>query len=512
MHTSADHRPGDGGADDFRAALLDVLAGAPEAFLHPHDATRIGVRPLDRIRIAVVDDHDAEFPAVVNVSGSVVNEGTIGLSRELAVRMRLAGGARLTARPAPRPESVRAIRRKLDGHELSAQDMSGVIRDIAGGHLTPIELTCWAAGVHTHGMTVDETVACVQAMVATGERIDWGGGPVYDVHSIGGVPGNKYAPIVVAIAAAAGLKVPKTSSRAISSACGTADFMEVLAPVALDVGKLRAVVAEAGATLAWGGGIALAPADDEIIRVEYPLGLDPPSQIIASVLAKKVAMGVTHVLIDIPTGLGAKVADDVAAQRMARSFHEVGDRLGLHVRCVVTQGGRPMGRAIGPTLEAREMLATLETGVGPADLLAKSCDLAGLLLEMAGKAAAGQGREAARRLLASGEAHRKLLQVVAAQGGRGTVRAADLRPGPHQFVAQATRDGRFELDNAALVAVARAAGAPHAKGAGVELLATVGEPVHAGQACFRVFAEAATRLDNAWDATQRLGAFQCKRD
>lgn len=492
----------------LHAHLLDVTVGGPEVFLRPEDALAIGVRAMDRVRVRS-PDAGAEFPAVVNVAGGFVLSGTIGLSRELAARMQIKASAPLEVRPAPRPPSIDAIRRKLDGRELSPAEVTQVIQDIAGGHLTAIELTCWAAGVHSHGMSEDETVACVQAMVDTGERIDWGEVACYDVHSVGGVPGNKYAPVVVAICAAAGLKVPKTSSRAISSACGTADFVEVLMPVALGAADLKRITLDVGATLAWGGGVSLAPADDEIIRVEYPLGLDPPAQVVASVLSKKVAMGVRKVLIDLPMGPGAKVHDQRQADIMARTFHRVGERLGIEVRCETTKGAHILGRAIGPTLEAREMLALLETGQGAPDLVAKCTLLAGKLLEMAGKARPGAGGAMASLLLTSGDAHRKFLDIARAQGGSPTVTSAGLAPGGHTFEARALRDGRFELANAAAVAIARAAGAPHAKGAGLLLLHDLAEPIRAGQPAFRVHAETASRLANAWDTTQRLNAFQC---
>lgn len=493
----------------YRALLLDVHAGAPEAFLHPDDAAAVGVRPLDRVRLTIQGGR-AQFPAVVNVSAGLVPAGSIGLSKELAARMQVPNGMGLDVRPAPRPASVAFIRRKLDGFPLSTQEVATVIQDIAGGHLTSIELTCWAVAVHTRGLSIDETVACVQAMVDTGERLSWDGQPCYDVHSIGGVPGNKYAPIVVAIVAAGGLRIPKTSSRAISSACGTADFMEVLAPVALDAQRLKAIVEQVGATLAWGGGVSLAPADDEIIRVEYPLGLDPPAQVVASVLAKKVAMGVTHVLIDLPTGPGAKVHDRRDAGELAQLFTAVGERLGITVGCESTPGGRPLGLAVGPILEARELLATLEAGDGPADLVGKATLLAGRLLELGGKAAPGQGVGLALRMLRDGTAHRKFLDIVGAQGGNPAIRSDQLRPGPHSFDATLNRNGPFELDNATLVSLARAAGAPHGKGAGVLLMQPVGEAAKAGDVVFRVYAETASRLANAWDAAQLLTAFHCR--
>lgn len=497
------------GRTRLAARLLDVIAGGPEVFLRPEDADAIGVRAMDRVRVRSPET-SAEFPAVVNIAEGFVLAGSIGLSRELAQRVQIHAAAPLEVRPAPRPDSIDAIRRKLDGRELSPKEVALVIQDIASGHLTAIELTCWAAGIHVHGMTAEETVACVQAMVDTGQRIEWGDTVCYDVHSIGGVPGNKYAPIVVAIVAAAGLTVPKTSSRAISSACGTADFMEVLCPVAFTVEQLKAIAQKVGATLAWGGGVSLAPADDEIIRVEYPLGLDPPAQVVASVLAKKVAMGVRHVLIDLPMGPGAKVHDRQEADAMALRFSQVGSRLGLDVRCEPTQGGHPLGRAVGPILEAREMLAVLETGSGPAGLVAKSCRLAGRLLEVGGKAAPGQGEQEARSILQSGRALRKFLEIVEAQGGDPDVRAERLAPGAHSFDALACRDGPFELPNAALVAIARSAGAPHAKGAGVLLEHDVGHRLATGQPAFRVHAETASHLANAWETVQRLTAFQCR--
>ena len=490
------------------ARLLDVSVGGLEVFVRPEDAQAIGVRALDRVRVRVPDSA-AEFPAVVNIASGFVQPGSVGLSRELAERMHIKAGAPLEMRPAPRPASVDSIRRKLDGRELSAQEVALVVHDIAGGHLTPVEVACWAAAVYTRGMTVDETAACVQAMVDGGERIDWDGQPCYDVHSIGGVPGNKYAPIVVSIAAASGLLVPKTSSRAISSACGTADFVEVLMPVSLDAKRLKAIALEVGATLAWGGAFSLAPADDEIIKVEYPLGIDPPSQLVASVLAKKVAMGVQKVLIDIPAGPGAKVQDARQAEAMAEMFRQVGARLGLEVRCEVTHGGRPVGRTVGPALEAREMLRVLETGDGPPDLVSKALLLAGKLLEMGGKAEPGHGTEAARQALRGGAAYRKFLEIVWEQGGDPKLASGRIAVGPQRFEARALTAGRFDLDNASLVAIARAAGAPHAKGAGLELLHDLGERLEGGQPAFVAYAETESRLANALDVAQRLGPFSC---
>lgn len=176
----------------------------------------------------------------------------------------------------------------------------------------------------------------------------------------GGLPGKRTTPIVVAIVASHGLVMPKTSSRAITSPAGTADTMETLAPVDLDLAAMRRAVEQEGACLVWGGSVRLSPADDILIRVERVLDIDAQGQLIASVLSKKIAAGSTHIVIDIPVGATAKVRTDDAAAELADQLTEVGRVFGVTVRCVITDGAQPVGRGIGPALEARDVLAALQ--------------------------------------------------------------------------------------------------------------------------------------------------------
>jgi AMP phosphorylase len=439
-----------------------------------------------------------------------VPRGHAGVSRELASQMGIASGNAVLVRPMARPSSVRLVRKKLQGHALDAPEMTEVIRDISRGRLTSVELAFWAAAIEARGMNLDETVSCAQAMADHGQRLTWGDLAPIDIHSIGGVPGNNHTPIVVSIAAAAGLKVPKTSSRAISSACGTADFMEAICPVNLTVEELQAITRKTGAVLAWGGGTGLAPADDEIIRVEHSLGLDPPPQTVASVLGKKLAAGVAKVLIDIPFGAGCKAVDQQAAQAMADLFVQVGQRLSIEVHCQLTDGGRPMGQAIGPILQAREVLQVLEAGKGPQLLVAKACLLAGRLLEIGGAAKLGAGRAMAERLLRDGSAHKKFLEIISAQGAKPGIDSKGLDPGAYRLEAVATRDGAFVADKESLVAIARAAGAPRSKGAGVLLVADIGHPIRMGDVAFKVYAETAALLANAKAELMDRMQFECR--
>ena len=157
-----------------------------------------------------------------------------------------------------------------------------------------------------------------RAMIGSGTALDFGPGPIADKHCIGGVPGNRTTMVVVPILAALGLVVPKTSSRAITSPAGTADTMATLAEVSLAPERLHQVVRAAGACIAWGGALGLAPADDILITVERPMELDTEAQMVASILAKKKTVGATHVLIDIP------VMIEIGRHLTGEHRHEIG--------------------------------------------------------------------------------------------------------------------------------------------------------------------------------------------
>jgi AMP phosphorylase len=489
------------------ARMLDVHGSGPLLVLHPTDGHRLGIHAGEQVRITIGTLPDA--PAIVNFSSTLVAPGEAGLSLEAVGRSGAREGQPVVLAVARRSLSVQWIRRKLDGERLQPEHIQAIVKDIARGSFTAIEVTAWATALQVHGMDTDEVVAYVEAMVATGERIHFAKGPVMDVHSIGGVPGNKYAPIAVPIVASHGLKIPKTSSRAISSACGTADFMEVVTPVALSSEQIHRITEEVGGVLAWGGGVQLAPADDAIIRVEYPLALDPKAQLLASVLSKKVAVGATDVLIDIPLGEGAKVPDEAAARHLARDFITVGERVGLRVEVSLSKGSQPVGHAIGPVLEIREALQVLEGAPGPEPLIDKACTFAGRLLEMGGAVPAGEGKARARETLADGRALRKFRQIIAAQGGDPAVRSQDLEPGPHAIELHTYDAGLIVgVHNPDLVQVARAAGCPKDHGAGLLLEVAPGDRVEKGDTLYTIYAEHPHRLEAAAELARRLRPFK----
>jgi thymidine phosphorylase len=392
------------------------------------------------------------------------------------------------------PASAPALRAKVFGQRLDEAAFLGLMRDTVDNRLSDIELAAFVAACAGERLDHQETIALTRAMVAVGQRIDWGGGAVLDKHCVGGLPGNRTTPIVVAIVAAAGHRIPKTSSRAITSPAGTADTMEVMAPVALDLATMRRVVEREGGCIVWGGNVRLSPADDVLIRVERPLDFDSDGQLVASVLSKKAAAGSSHVLIDMPVGPTAKVRSASSADSLEARLMATTRALGMKAAVVRTDGRQPVGYGIGPALEARDVLQVLRgEATAPADLRERALDLAGGLLDIAPGAVPGQGRAAARALLESGAALRKFLAICEAQGGFTEPVAA-----PHARAVLATRTGQItEIDNRRLAKVAKLAGAPGAAVAGIDCRLRLGDGIRAGDPLFQVHAETIGELEYA---------------
>jgi len=338
-----------------------------------------------------------------------------------------------------------------------------------------------------------------RAMILTGKTLDFGRGPILDKHSVGGIPGDKTSMLVVPIVAAAGFTIPKTSSRAITSPAGTADRVETLCPVSLAMEEIQEVVRKTGGCLVWGGSLELAPADDLFIQVEYPLGIDP--MLLPSILSKKKAIGATHVVIDIPTGIGAKIKTRQEAYTLAADFLELGQRLGLNIQCALTFGDQPLGRGIGPALEAQEALSTL-MGAGPPDLREKAVSLASMLLDMVGVA---NPRNTAENMIDSGKAEKKMREIIEIQGGNPKVKPTELPIGPYHASVRSKQAGRvLWMSTESIVRIARMAGAPKEKGAGVLLRAKLGDSVRKEGVLFEVYAERNTKLEAALKLADQL--------
>lgn len=446
--------------------------------------TRIRVQKGDKYIIATLN----------TVTTTLLRHNEAGLS-EYAWRLLEAKEGEEVTLSHPKPlHSLSYIRSKIYGNVLKHHEIDAIIADAAAGHLSDIHTSAFVAASAGGRLNEEEILHLTHAMVKTGERLTWDQEMVVDKHCVGGLPGNRTTPIIVPIVAAFGLTIPKTSSRSITSPAGTADTMEVLAPVELSLEQIRRVVNKEKGCLAWGGAVSLSPADDILIRVERALNVDSEGQLVASVLSKKIAAGSTHVVIDIPMGPTAKVRDTAMAQRLQQLLVSIGKKLGIKVEVVMTEGFEPIGYGIGPALEARDVLQVLQNHKdAPADLRDHALQLAGRILEFSPKVNKNQGRVLAAEILASGEAWKKFQSICEAQGGMREIPQSCC-----QHVHTASKTGRVtQIDTKRIALLAKLAGAPQFKAAGIDLHVKLQTIIEKGQPLFTVHSQSPGELNYA---------------
>ena len=464
------------------------------AFLANGDLTgrALGLHPMDRIEIAA---NSRRLVAVLDiVEGNVVPVGAIGLSNVAFDKLGVDDNSIVDVAPADAPESLDSLRNKLFGKSLNAYDYEKIVEDIVQGKYSKVELTAFVVSATINGLNDDETEWLTKAMVKSGDQLKFDSAVVADKHSVGGVPGNRTTPIITSIAAAAGLLIPKTSSRSVTSPAGTADTVETFMNVELQAEQIYEIVRRESGCLVWGGAVNLAPADDLIIQIEHSLVIDAQSLMISSILAKKKAAGATHVLLDIPVGSGTKAETLEKGKNLKNRFERLGGRFGLNLRVLLTDGSQPIGNGVGPALEAQDVMKVLTNDPeAPTDLREKSLYLAGQLLELAGKSSADQGQTTAQKILTSGEAMNKFERIRTLQG-RHEIPAL----GSYTKNILAEKKGKVNtIDNRKISRVAQLAGAPHNPGAGVYLVHHVNDDIEKGQLLLRIYAESQESLSFA---------------
>ena len=432
----------------------------------------------------------------------------LGLSEDAFLQLNVSNGHTVSVSQAEPPESIGALHRKIAGERLNKDDFRAIVRDIAELRYSKIELAAFVVATQREELDREEVYFLTEAMVSSGRKLDWHESLVVDKHCIGGIPGNRTSMLVVPIVAAHGLLFPKTSSRAITSPAGTADTMEVLANVKLPFELLADIVREHRGCLAWGGTANLSPADDVLISVERPLGVDSQGQMVASILSKKIAAGATHLVLDIPIGPTAKVRSMPEAQRLRRLFEYVAGRIDLSLDVVITDGRQPIGNGIGPVLEARDVMRVLENDPrAPNDLRQKSLRLAGRLIECNPDVRGGDGFAIARDILDSGRALTKMNAILAAQGQKPFDHKHP-QLGALTFDICASESGTvIGIDNLQIARIARLAGAPKAIGAGVDLFYKLGDAVTSGDILYRVHASYPSDLDFSRQACVKSTGF-----
>lgn len=452
-----------------------------------------GLTALTRLQVTA---GKKSIVATLNVVYSeYIQKNEAGFSKEALKLLDITDGDFVTVTHLPPISSLSKLRSKMYGNELDEVSFREIIGDIVDGKYSAIELAAFVTACAGENLSLNEITYLTRAMVQSGTILKWDHGKmIMDKHCVGGLPGNRTTPIIVSILAEAGLTIPKTSSKAITSPSGTADTLEVITNVMPGMDVVRAVVEKENGCMIWGGSVQLSPADDILISIEKSLDVDCEGQMIASVLSKKAAAGSTNVLIDIPVGKTAKVRSNEEALRLQYYFKAVGEAIGLNVSVMITDGSQPVGRGIGPALEAIDILAVLRNDAdAPADLRERALDLAGALLDLSGAFPGKHGKAMAGAILQSGKAYEKFKAICEAQGAFREPKA-----GSYHYDILAESSGKVsEIDNRKLARIAKLAGAPRAAGAGVLFLAPLGKTVQKGDVLFRIYAEADGELEYA---------------
>ncbi|MBT4879654.1 MAG: thymidine phosphorylase family protein [Alphaproteobacteria bacterium] len=395
----------------------------------------------------------------------------------------------------PNPlQSLSFVRSKIYGNSLKKDEIKSIIGDIALGRYSDIHIAAFLTACAGGRLNEQEVTSLTESMIEGGQKLTWSVDTVVDKHCVGGLPGNRTTPIIVPIVTAFGLTMPKTSSRAITSPAGTADTMETLAPVDLDLKAMKRVVEQEQGCIVWGGSVSLSPADDILIGVERAMDLDSEGQLVASMLSKKISVSSTHVLIDIPVGPTAKVRSFEMAHTLEHLFQVVAQKIGLNLSIILSDGSQPVGRGIGPALEAWDILAVLQNkSEAPQDLRERALILAGNILEFSPKVAVGEGRKIAEDILESGKAFEKFQKICEAQGG---LREPPVAKYTHSILSP-QRGCVANINNRQLARLAKLAGAPHDKAAGVELHVPLRTLVDKGEPLVTIHAESKGELSYA---------------
>lgn len=492
----------------FKAKLFNLKAGKPVIILHENDAQRYELFPSDRV---IIKHGRKQAVAFVDTTENMVKPGEVGLFGDVYKRGKFDEGETVEIEYLRKPKSLQYIRRKLDSIELEHPEIDEIIRDVMNGNLSDPELAVFISAVYTRGLNLNESVALTKSIVSSGETIDLGKDKkIVDKHSIGGVTGRTTM-VITPILAACGAYVPKTSSRAITSAGGTADAMEVLCDVNFTSQEIKDIVLKTKGCVVWGGGAYLAPADDKLIKIRHPFSLDPRGMLLASIMAKKKSVGAEYVVIDLPVGRGSKIKDQNEAKELAHDFKNISEKIGIKTNVVLTDGTDPVGWGVGPSLETIDVIKVLQ-GDGPRDLIDKSCTLSGIVLEMCGIAKPGTGYKLSIDTIKNGKAFKKFEEIVHAQGGAKKLKVDDLPVGKHKVEIYCPMDGRVDyVSNRRIASIAKAAGAPKMQGSGVILKCENGDKVKKGQVLFEIYSDSESQLTHALKVAEELHPIELKK-
>lgn len=489
-------------SDNFfnvKVILLPIKDGEKmNAILNEEQALAFGITAEDNI--SLIKENGDKIVANVMLS-SEIKPGTIGIYQDIIERFPLNEKENISIEVTQSSSLANdAIRKKMRGESITYDEMFAIIKDISEGKLSDIMMTYYVASSFFYPTTDEEMYQTAKAMAETWIMFRYPKGEIVaDKHCIGGVPGNETTMIIIPIIASLGIKIPKNFSKAITSPAATGECVNVLMDINFDKKGIEDLVKKLNCCLVWGGGLDLAPADDKIIKVQYPLSMQSRAKVVSSIMAKKYAMGVTHSLIDIPVGPTAKVSTMEEALDWKKKFEYVGKKLGMEMSVQITPANEVIGNGVGAVLQVREVLRVLQQHEKrPADLEAKAIHLAGKIIEMVGKEKGKKAEELARKQIENGEAWKMMQKIIKTQNGNPNVPSENLIIGKESYDIIATKDGKVKaIDLHNINQIARRLGCPIVNEAGLYLHKKIWDKVKKGEIIYTMYANDKPKLELA---------------
>ena len=479
-----------------KVQLLDIKDGERLiVLLNPKQAMAFGINLNNKVQLTKANGE--HIVADVSVSEAVL-EGNVAICADVSEKLNLENNELVAVSLAESSSaSYEAIRKKMRGETITYDEMFAIIKDISENKLDDTMMTYYVASSFFYPTTDEEMYQTAKAMAECGVMFKYPKGEIIaDKHCIGGVPWNETTMILIPLIASLGIKIPKNFSKSITSPAATGECVNVLMNINFNKEGIEKLVKDQNCCLVRWGGLDLAPADDKLIKVQYPLSMQSRAKVVSSIMAKKYAMGVTHSLIDIPVGPTAKVSSMKEAKDWKKKFEYVGKKLWMKMSVQITEANEVIGNGVGAVMQVREVLRILQQHPERAmDLESKVIFLASKIIEEVGLEKGKEAVKLATHQLVSWAAWEKMQEIIQAQGGNPEVNSESLPLWAHTFDVIAEKDWVLKMiDLHDINAVCRKLGCPVIDQAGLYLYKKTGDKIKKGEVICKLYAQDEVKL------------------
>jgi len=498
--------------DTFHAKikLIDIQDGEELiALINEQEAAAYGISPMDKVALRV---KNKEIILNADLTNKFIQPGQIGLFKDVYKKYNIKENEWVSLHFTQHSSaSLEALKKWLNGKRLNQQEIFEIMKDISQNRFTDI-LTTYFSSMGFFLPSKDEDLyRMAKAMAEAWEMLHFDG-IVADKHCMGGVPGNETTMIMIPLLASLWIKMPKTFSKAITTPAATGECVSVLMDISFSKKEIQQLVKKNNCCLIRGGGLDLAPADEKLIKVAYPLSMQSYSRTVVSIMAKKYAMGINHSLIDIPVWPSAKVPDMKTAKRLKKKYEYVGKKLGMKMTVEITDALQPIGAGIGAVLQVREVLRVLQQHEKrPMDLEKKALHLCVKIIELVGMAKGKQAEKLAYGQLISWKARAMMQKIISAQRGNPNVKSEGLKLAKIQHDVYAEKAWTVQsIDMKAVNITARTLGSPLDLQAGLYLYKKLGDTVKKGEVIYTMYTNDESKITLAKEVLDKKKMYLIK--